>query len=79
MTLKIIPIRVGISELPTSRKRFKLMTAKDLESTIRAMYPSMNYFSLEKDGDICAINDTLLDSGDYTIEIDIAEVSGMEK
>jgi hypothetical protein len=39
----------------------------------------MNYFSLEKDGDICGINDTLLDSGDYTIEIDIAEVSGMEK
>lgn len=71
---KNIIIRVGDGELlPTSRKRFKPMTAKELEATIRAMYPTMKSFCFEKDGYVCAINDTLLDSGDYDIEIDTAE------
>lgn len=76
MTKKVIFIRVGDDELPTTRKRFKPMTAKDLESTIRAMNPTMKSFCLKIDGYVCAVNDTLLDSGDYDIEIDTAEIAG---
>jgi len=59
-----------------SRKLFNPMSAKDLEATIRYMNPTMNAFALEKNGRICAVNDKILESGDYSIEIRTAEVAG---
>ena len=82
MSTKVILIRIigdgdGDGEpLPNSRKKFNPMSAKDLEATIRYMNPTMDAFTLEKNGCICAVNDKTLESGDYNIEICTAEVAG---